>query len=318
MNTIDVISDINIFPFKGMRAATVDGEKPQTLSVGPTGFEAYGVVDRGMLVYDPAQDAAVTQRGWGNQGKKIINPGDGVLAAVEVDIRHDHMLLSSPIGTWEVENKPAGTEHRDIRIFENRLAVVGLDKATNRYFSKLLGREVEALQADQSDPRMLPEEYRREGAINQMAAADGMPFLLMNKASLAAAHEQTGMAPGTVPIDRYRANIVAEGEGLGPFGEDYIDTQEPFQAGEIDVWANKPCARCPVTDHNQQSGERVGGGLRVLRERAGRIFNGDRGVYMGQNLVHGNLGRISIGDKITVTHMSDTSSVELRAAVLAS
>jgi len=317
MRSIDRVSGVAFYPIKGASAATVNGHVPQSLSVGRTGFEVSGVRDRDFVLFDPAENAFVSQRGWGGmrdgkQSKRVRYPGDRQLATVQLDVRGDHVAVSSSAGQFEMSTATTGGSSATIDIFGKQFPVIDQGPDAARYFSGLLGREVQLMRADRERPRTLPDRYQRDGAFNQVAGADGMPFLLTSEASLAAAREANDMDPDAVPITRYRGNIIINGDGLGPFGEDYIDGDVRFGVGGIGMWAVKACSRCPVPDIDQVSGEVAGGGLRVLRGRAGSIFTGETGVFFGQNLVHDGVGVISVGNAVTVDVMSITPNVNFR------
>jgi uncharacterized protein len=315
MSRIDVVSQVAFYPLKGGRAATVEGEVPQSLAVGQTGFEVHGIRDRDFVLFDPNEGAFVSQRGWGATGKKIWYPQDRRLATVQMDVRADHVAVSSAVGHLELPATPTEGDSRTLEIFGKQLPAVKQGADPANYFSRLLKREVWLMRSDRGQPRVLPDRYQREGAFNQVAAADGMPFLLVSQASLTEAHAANDMAPETVPIDRYRGNVVIDGNGLEPFGEDYIDPEAKFSIGEIGLWVVKACSRCPIPEIDQQSGELAGGALRVLRGRAGEIFTGEKGVFFGQNMVHANTGVIAVGDVVAVETMSPTPNIEFRNAV---
>lgn len=310
---IDQVSAVNLYPLKSARAATVNGEVPTSLPVGRTGFEVHGVRDRDWVLFDPTDNCFVSQRGWNAKGR-LRHKTDRRLATVALDIRGDHIAVSSGAGNLELPNAFESGRRLTLEIFGKQLPVVEQSGAASRYFSALLEREVMLVRSDRERPRALPERYRRDCAINQVAGADGFPFLLVSEASIAAAHEQSELPAETVPIDRYRGNIVIVGDELGAFREDYIDGQAQFHVGEIGAWVVKACSRCPVPNNDQETGEIVGGGLRVLRGRVGSIFTGEECTFFGQNLAHANEGVIAIGDPVTIEAMSPTPNITFRDA----
>lgn len=308
---IDRVTDVNFYPLKSAHAATVDGEVPVTLPVGQTGFEVNGIRDRDFVLFDPADNCFVSQRGWDTR-RKLRHKTDRQLAAVCLDVQSDHMLVSSSIGQIELANAPASGRRMSLDIFNKQLPVIEQSRDSSHYFSTLLGREVMLVRTDHERLRVLPDHYRREGAYNQVAGADGFPFLMVSETSLASAHQHSGLEQGTVPINRYRGSVVIAGNGLGAFGEDFINGQAKFHIGDIGVWAVKACSRCPIPNNDQESGRVAGGGLRVLRGRMGRIFTGEVGAFFGQNLTHANEGFISVGDPVIVEIMSPTPNVAFR------
>lgn len=309
----DRVVGVNIYPLKSAHAATVNGKPPTALPVGKTGFEVNGVRDRDFVLYDPNDNCFVSQRGW-DLSERQRHRGDRRLATVRMDILDDHVAVVSTAGHLELPNQTAKGNRRKIEIFGKKLPVVEQDPGASRYFSKLLEREVQLLRSDREEPRILAEHNRREGAFNQVAGSDGYPFLLVSEASLAAAHENNGKPQGLVPIDRFRGSIVIAGDQLGAFGEDYLDPQAKFYVGEIGAWAIKPCARCPIPNNDQETGDLVGGGISILKDRFGRSFTGSEGKYFGENLVHANVGVIAVNDLVVIEALSETPQIEFYGA----
>jgi MOSC domain-containing protein len=310
----DRVTALNLYPLKSAHAATVNGEFPTALPVGVTGFEVNGVRDRDWVLFDPANNCFVSQRGW-DADQKQRHRGDRRLATVHLDIQSDHVAVASAAGHLELPNEPIEGAHRELDIFGKKLPVVEQAKGASDYFSRLLEREVMLVRSDHERSRALPAHYQREGAFNQVAGADGFPFLLTSEASLAAAHARSGKPQGSVPIDRYRGNVVIAGDELGPFREDYIDTASPFRIGEVGAWVVKACSRCPIPNNDQESGELVGGGIGILQGRRGKIFTGEEGKFFGQNLAHANEGIIGVGDSVVIQSLSSTPNIEFFDAV---
>jgi uncharacterized protein YcbX len=313
--TIDQINQVNIYPIKSCHAATVDGAPPFELAVGLTGFEAYGVADREYIIYDPNEDTFVTQRGWAKGSKKPKFKQDNILATAGVNIAEDHLSVSvSSFGTLEIATPEHDDVSKTIQIFGNDLSVIDQGNEPAAFFSRLLDREVRLVRADQNHKRMVPPRYCRPGASNMLAGADGMPFLMVSQASLDYQHKKNGLELGTVPINRYRGNIVIGGYALGAFMEDQI---ELMKFGDMAAEVVKACVRCPIPNIDQDNGERGGGGgLAVLRGRAGIIDEGDVGVCFGQNLNHfwsPNI-TVSVGDPVRVLSVADRPNLDLRAA----
>jgi uncharacterized protein len=133
--------------------------------------------------------------------------------------------------------------------------------------------------------------------------ADGFPILVTSEASLAElnARLEAKGAP-SVPMARFRPNIVVGDIGEA-FEEDFIDTLaiDSTAGGEqIVLRFVKPCARCPITTIDQQTGERDAqwpseplDTLQVFRADP-RV---DGGLTFGQNamVVTGVGERIAVG-----------------------
>ena len=311
---VDRVSNVNIYPLKSAHAATVNGEAPTSLPVGETGFEVNGVRDRDFVLYDPADNAFVSQRGW-NAQQKLRHRGDKALAAVQLDIRGDHIAVSSHVGELELASAATNTgNHLTLDIFGKKLPVIEQNPDASHYFSTLLDREVLLVRSDREHARMIPENYRRGDAFNQVAGADGFPFLLTSEASLAAAQERNDIAQNTVPQSSYRGNITIAGNALGAFNEDRIGNQNRFYVGPIGMYVVKACMRCPIPNIDQETGEfAVVGGLKALRGRSGNLPGSEqKGVFFGQNLLHSNKGTISVGDPVAIESLELKPNIEFR------
>jgi uncharacterized protein YcbX len=313
---IDEIVDIAFFPLKSGHAATVSGDIPDRLEVGPTGFQASGIRDREFILYDPQEGSIVTQRGWGAHGQKVRFPQDRILATVECDVRPDHLNITVPsFGSLAVASAIREGRNTEIEVFGNALAVTSEGKEPSKFFSTLLGRPVELFRADRETPRLLPARYRSPGASNQLAGADGMPFLLGNQASLDWQHDKNGMPRGTVSMRNYRPNIVMGGLALGPFVEDFA---ELFRIGSLNAEVACACPRCVESNVHQDSGEYEGQALRVLRGRRGRRIDGSIGVQFCVNLNHEydadtSPKTVGKGDPIAVLSVAAEPHVDLAA-----
>lgn len=316
----DRVIAVNIFPLKGGHAATVDGQKPTALPVGRTGFEVHGVRDHDFFLYDPQERDFVSQRGYGADRKKVRYPQDGRLATVRLDIRPDHVAISSLLlkESVQIPTESADGPTVKVDIWGKETPAVAQHGDANRFFSRLLEREVVLMRTDRTHDRVVPQKYQRDGAFNVAAAVDGLPFSLYSQATLDYQHRANNMPTGTVPMARYRGNIVMAGTVLGPGREDYIDPRTPFLVGEgeraVKMWVSKALSRCIVVAHDQETGDVVGQGLQVLHGREGRIFTGEQGKFFGQGLVHANEGVVAVDDPVVIQAIADTPNVAFRHA----
>jgi uncharacterized protein YcbX len=94
-----------------------------------------------------------------------------------------------------------------------------------------------------------------------------------------------------VPMDRFRPNIVVA--GCAPHAE---DGWLQVRVGDVDFRVVKACARCVVITTDQATGVRGPEPLRTLTSY--RLRDGE--VLFGQNLIHGHLGAVSVGDPVIV------------------
>ncbi|WP_322012556.1 MOSC domain-containing protein [Paraburkholderia sp. J12] len=122
-----------------------------------------------------------------------------------------------------------------------------------QWFSQALGVPVRLVRFAPDVTRLSSKKWTNDEDVPTQFA-DGFPLLVTSEASLAelnARLAQNGATP--VPMSRFRPNIVVDGEGA--FDEDFIETMS-IESGDVVLRFAKPCARCPITTIDQQTGER--------------------------------------------------------------
>jgi uncharacterized protein YcbX len=315
---IDQVKNISLYPIKSCQAASVNGEEPSRLEVGPTGFVVSDVRDRDFVLVETEPIATgkrlfISQRGW-DKSEKQAHKVDRRLASVAINITRDSLEIRSPIGCIAIAAEYDVSRSKcDVSIFGSILPQA-LDQGDEpaQYFSELLGRSVRLMRANRSAPRHISQSRQISGAANQTAAADACPFLLTSQTSLDASHSRNQITLGSVSIDRYRSNIVLSGAGIGPYGEDYV---RKLNIGEMSAFVVKACARCPIPNNDQSTGKQVDGGLKVLRGRSGhqRGAPHKRGVFFGQNLNHiyESGQTVAVSDQVEIIERSDFPNVTI-------
>ncbi|HVN44425.1 MAG TPA: MOSC N-terminal beta barrel domain-containing protein [Steroidobacteraceae bacterium] len=116
--------------------------------------------------------------------------------------------------------------------------------------------------------------------------ADGFPVLVCSQSSL---DDLNSRMPQSIPMDRFRPNIVLE--GLPPWAEDRIDA---LGIGDVTLRLVKPCTRCTIPAIDQLTGSPATDPAPVLRQF--RYDKALRGMTFGENAVieagaPGELGR---------------------------
>lgn len=126
--------------------------------------------------------------------------------------------------------------------------------------------------------------------------SDGYPLLVLGSASVDDLRARMGISEISLPLDRFRANIVLD--GLGAYEEDFVAR---FGDGDLQLKPVKPCARCTVPSVDQTSG--VEGSMSPLDAlNTYRLNPKVGGATLGMNAVvaAGAGGTLSRGDRLAV------------------
>ncbi len=271
------------------------------------------------------EEALITPRGLEHDRDYMVVEEDGTfvsqrtvpeLALVVPTLRADVIELAAPgMETLEVPLAPPPAEHVDATVHGKPVAGQRLGEAWDEWFTTFLppregGGGYRLLRVREDAPRYVSEHYRRAEASNQVGFADGHSMLLASERSLARLCEEME-AP--VPMNRFRPNIVVDGEGLEPYDEDFWTA---LRVGPLEAFVVKGCDRCTIPDVDQDTAVVGKAVRRALVSRRG--FNAhdeaNTGVFFAQNLVHvfrpGT--RLRVGDTVDVLERSPDANVVLR------
>jgi uncharacterized protein YcbX len=190
--------------------------------------------------------------------------------------RGDDNRISVPI-------KPVG-QRLKVRIWQDECSVIELNRDISNWFSKRLNQPVKLVYMQDDHIRQPDPDYSGQG--DQVSFADGFPVLVTSMSSL---NDLNTRLRTPIPMDRFRANIVLDGEQ--PFAEDYWIR---IKIGEVVLRAAKPCGRCQVITTNQLTGVRDKEPLSALSEF--RKVNNK--VLFGVNFIPETLGTIAVADEV--------------------
>jgi len=159
-------------------------------------------------------------------------------------------------------------------------------------------------------PRYIAERYQQAAASNQLGFADGHSILLATEPSLA---ELNLEMDEPVPMNRFRPNIVVDGEDLAPWDEDFWTY---LQIGTLSAFVVKACDRCAVPDVDQDTAVTGKAVRRALTTRRGANAHDEanKGVFFAQNLSHVYKPglTIALGDIVRVVQRTAEPNVVLR------
>lgn len=264
------VTEIRIYPVKGLRGHAV----PEAV-VEPWGLAG----DRRFMVVDEA-GRFLTQREL---------PG---MAVVDAAFAPEGLVLSAP-GTAPmpvaVPGPDAGT--RDVTVWRDRVVARDAGVEVAAWLSSVLGVACRLVHlADPAQGRPVDPDYSEPA--DRVSFADGFPLLVTNTASL---DDLNHRLPAPVTMDRFRTNVAVS--GAEAWAE---DEWRHLTIGAVPFAGTKDCARCAVTTVDQDTGrkspenEPIRTLARFRRKAGGRII-------FGQNLIPRGLGRIALGDAVTVS-----------------
>lgn len=266
------LEDIRIYPVKGLRG----------FSVGDALVEPWGLEhDRRWMVVEPS-GRFLTQREVPAMARvcATLVPG-GLRLSVDGCASHDE-----PVPGVEAD-------YVEVVVWDDTVSARAASVGAAAWLTAALGRPCRLVHMD--DPAVArPVDPDYAGGDDRVSFADGFPLLVATTASLADLNRRLATPVG---MDRFRPNVVVN--GAEAWDEDGWST---LSIGGVAFAGVKDCARCVVTTVDQARGVKAQDGepLRTLarfrRKPGGRII-------FGQNLVPRGMGRIAVGDRVTVPAM---------------
>ncbi|MBV8145890.1 MAG: MOSC N-terminal beta barrel domain-containing protein [Gammaproteobacteria bacterium] len=164
-------------------------------------------------------------------------------------------------------------ERRTVRV--HRDACIGLDEgeAAAGWATRVAGEPARLVRVPARSERLANPAFAVAPA--PLGFADGFPVLVCNQASL---DDLNTRLRETVPMDRFRPNIVIT--GLPAWAEDRIDA---LSIDGVTLRLVKPCTRCTIPSIDQFTGQPATDPAPVLREF--RFDKGLHGITFGENAV---------------------------------
>lgn len=272
-------------------------------------------------------EASITPRGLQHDRDFMIVFDDGAfvsqrqvpeLALIVPAITETSMTLLAP-GMDPIRVSLAGSRdgyaYVDATVHGNPVVGQPVGQDLDDWFTAFLpayrdNRRYRLLRVLPDKPRRITERYRLPGASNQIGFADGQPILLATEPSLARLNTEMS---DPVPMNRFRPNIVVDGEGLAPYDEDHWIE---LRIGAMTAFVVKACDRCAIPDVDQDTASTGKAVRRALTTRRGVNAHDETntGVFFAQNLNHvPTLGlEIRVGDRVQVISRSSEPNIVLR------
>jgi uncharacterized protein YcbX len=261
------LSALNIYPIKACR-----GLSSQAAFVERRGLEH----DRRFLIVN-LEGLAVTQRDVPTLA--LVVPA---LTTRSLDISAPGMpVLSLP--------SAADGSVRQVTVWDDRqIKAIDQGEEAAAWFSSYTKIPVRLVRMPEDSRRKVDPRYATRPD-DHVSFADGYPILIASQESL----DDLNMRLDTpLPMNRFRPNLVVQ--GCQPFEE---DSWKRIRIGEVEMTLVKPCARCEVTTHDQQTGLHGKEPLKTLATF--RRKDGNK-VMFGMNTIPLNEGRLRAGDPVEI------------------
>ncbi len=231
-------------------------------------------------------------------GRFITQRQQPRMALIRPAIRDGGLTITAP-DMPEISLVADDTGKRyDVEVWNDICIGVDQGDAVAEWFSTFLGMACRVVYMPEDYVRQVNPQYATQEQ-DQVAFADGYPFLLTTEASLA---DLNARMPEPLPMNRFRPNIVLE--GTQPYVE---DTWRKIWIGEVLFQIVKTSERCPVTTTDQATALVGKEPLRTLAT----YRRTQKGVVFGQNLIHAHEGIIRLGDTVKVVEQAAMANFSL-------
>lgn len=262
------VESLHIYPVKGMKGCAVDAAT--MILEGLVGDRRWMLVDATGRFISQREEPRLSLIGVAAEGKALTFQAPG-MPGLRVD-------------------PPVGGDSLPVTLWADQLTAYPASAEADAWFSDYLNQPCRLVyQGDTIRP--VDPRWSKPGDIATFA--DAYPVLVCTTASLADLNRRLGE---TLPMDRFRPNIVIGSDE--PWAE---DEWASIQIGTVRLDLTKPCARCSVTTVDQAHGVRTGKEpLRTLASFRFLQVPGISGVIFGQNGIPRALGRIGVGEAVSV------------------
>ncbi len=260
------LSEINIYPIKSLGGISL-----QSSEVEERGLK----YDRRWVLVDES-NTFFTQRDFPE------------MALIKVSVEKEGLKLQHKTKNIDPLLVPFELEHSvtdKVVIWDDTVTGEFYSGEIDEWFSDIIGIKCHLVKMPESTKRVVDKKYVENKIVS---FADGYPFMIIGQSSLDDLNSRMKIP---LPMNRFRTNFVFTGGK--PFEE---DNWKKFKIGNVIFEAVKPCARCVITTTDQETAERAEEPLLTLSKYR---KTGNK-VMFGMNLICDSIGKVSVGDKITL------------------
>ena len=265
-----ILSAIHIFPVKSLRG----------IACTEVELDDFGLqLDRRWMLVD-------------EQGRFITQRQQASLALVDVTLRAQHLEFGAPgMEQLIIANNTLQESTIQVRVWDYVGDVPTVSEQADRWFSEYLELSCRLVFMPDNVFRPIDPQYAVNAA-NRTGFSDGFPVLLIAETSLEDLNGRLAVKGETpVPMLRFRPNLVIS--GALAFAE---DQWKRIRIGDLEFSVVKPCSRCVIPTIDINTGLKHPEPIRTLGEYRKR----DGKIYFGQNLIHSGLGKLKVGDPVTI------------------
>ncbi len=209
------------------------------------------------------------------------------MALIKTTLTNGQLILSANgIENLPLPLMPCDGEPISSVIWHDRCVAKSVSSLADEWLSEFLKYDCQLVYLPDQTIRPVDPNYGRPS--DQVAFADGFPFLIISENSLASLNREMQL---DLPMSRFRPNLVIS--GCPAYAE---DSWREIKIGDIDFRLPKPCSRCSVPTIDPATAEVGKEPLTTLN----RLRKWQNKVYFGQNALHGQCGTLTIGDKVVI------------------
>ncbi len=178
----------------------------------------------------------------------------------------------------------------EVSIWNDRCTARVINHKVNQWLSDFLHTDCRLVYQPDDGIRKVDPVYAR--TTDQVAFADGFPFLIISDSSLQSLNKAMQQ---DLSVSRFRPNLVVS--GCREYAE---DSWREITINRINFRLPKPCSRCSVPTINPETAETGQEPLTTLK----RLRKWNNQVFFGQNALHDcSDGKLSVGD---IVHIKQT------------